>query len=77
MAKPIGTLGTIPTITVGGRVFTDLDNLIVLTAYAQTGTAAGATFREPVASSGYQVPGGQTLRILAVTARVVYAAGSA
>lgn len=39
MSGPIGTLGTIPTITVGGRVFTDLANLKIL-----FGTVVGATY---------------------------------
>jgi len=63
--KPIGTLGTIPTITIGGRVFVDLDNLIILYYYVPT---AGnfTTGRAAGTSSGYQVSG--TLTTLSVTA---------
>lgn len=65
MAKPIGTLGTIPTLTVGGRVFTDLTNLLVLGAYNGTGTKY-ATFRKNNTSAGYFVTSGKTLTISAL-----------
>lgn len=53
-----------PSLTIGGRTFTDLDNLIILTCYsAATG---GGTFRAQGSSSGYQVTSGKTLRVLAV-----------
>lgn len=58
----------IPTLTVGGRVFTDLTNLIIL-----TGTLAGAangytTMRRINGTAGYQVTTGKTLTIYAMKA---------
>ncbi len=64
MPTPIGTLGNVPSLTVGGRVFTDLTNLIVLTAAHSAGNLS--TLRLPGASSGYQVPAGKTLKIWAI-----------
>jgi len=65
MAKAIGTLGNIPSITVGGRVFTDLTSLLVLGAYNGTSTKY-ATFRKNNTSSGYVVTTGKTLTISAL-----------
>lgn len=62
MATPIGTLGTIPTITVGGRVFTDLTTIIILQAYMNSSAATRySTFRRT--SSGYQVTTAKTLKL--------------
>lgn len=59
------------TLTVGGRVFTDLDNLKVL--YGNVGQTSGAaTLREPNSSSGYVVPALKTFKILAI--EVIYGA---
>lgn len=62
MATQIGTLGTIPTITVGGRLFTDISNLIILTERVLT-AARFSTLRKPNSSAGYQVTAGKTLTI--------------
>lgn len=43
-----------PTIEVGGRIFTDLDNLVILHGY--TAGNLRCTLRKPNASAGYQVP---------------------
>lgn len=61
-SKQIGTLGTIPSITVGNRVFTDLDNLIILIAQV---TASGqfTSFRKFNGTAGYQVTAGKTLTV--------------
>lgn len=57
----------IPKLTVGNRVFTDLDNLILLIASCNTGGSANnSTFRLPSASAGYVVPTGKTLYIRAL-----------
>lgn len=66
--KPIGTLGTIPTLTIGGRVFTDLENLITLAGHASTGgsTESGLKRIGPAFSTAYQVPASKALRVLAV-----------
>lgn len=64
MATQFGTLGTIDTITVGGRVFTNLSTLITLLAH---GTAANMHFtaRKPFVASGY-APSGVQFNICAV-----------
>lgn len=54
----------IPTLTVGGRVFTDLQNLIILKGYAQL--SQNATLRNFTGTAGYQVTAGKTLQIQAV-----------
>lgn len=64
MAKPIGTIGNIPTITVGGRVFTDLTNLIQLMNYVND--TSYATFRAPNGTAGYAVTASTTLQVKAV-----------
>ncbi len=65
MAVAIGNLGTIPILTVGGRVFTDLTNLIFLIGSVNT-AGRGCTGRKAGAASGYQVTAGKTLTIYAV-----------
>lgn len=68
MAKPIGTLGTIDTLTVAGCVFTDLANIIVLAGILTT-TANIGTLRKSngtaAAASGYQVTTGKTYLVRA------------
>ena len=56
----------IPSLTIGGRVFTDLTNLLIF-----SGPVAGAangitTLRRMNASAGYQVTAGKTLYLLAI-----------
>jgi len=60
MAKPIGTIGNIPTITISGRVYVDLTNLIILYYYVPT-SGNFTTGRAAGASSGYQVSGTLTI----------------
>lgn len=68
MARAIGTLGTIPSLTIGGRVYTDLDNLIILSA--GTSTSGNTTmFRKGTGSAGYPVTASKTLTI---TSLVMY-----
>ncbi len=62
MAQPISNLGTIPTLSVGGRVFTDLTTLIVLAGGNLT-INRYSTLRKPNGTAGYQVTVGKTLRI--------------
>lgn len=45
MAKPIGTLGNIPTVQVNRRTFTDVDNLLILGTYILTDSRF-STFRK-------------------------------
>ncbi len=65
MAKPIGTLGTIPTLTVGGRVFTDLDTLITLVAKC-SGNQSTLRKSGAQAGAGYPVTALKTLNIYAL-----------
>lgn len=51
--------GLKPTLQIGGRIFTDLSNLIVLTATVKTASRY-TTLRKVGASAGYQVPVGKT-----------------
>ena len=69
MAKAIGTLGNVDSLTIGGVTFTDLTNLIVLTG------AVGAinnktTLRKPDGTAGYQVTVGKTLTHRAVMLQI-------
>ena len=67
--KVLGTLGNIDTLTIGGRVFTDLTNLIILEMTANTGSGVVySTFRLSNSSSGYQVTSGKTFTIYAIQA---------
>ncbi len=69
MAKPIGTLGVIDTLTVGGRVFTDVtSNLIIIGSSGPNGTGNHNTMRKPGSASGYQVTSGKTLTLYAFSA---------
>lgn len=75
MARPIGTLGNIPTITVGGRVFTDLTSLKFLAAYITTGsTDIYSSLRLTGTSTGYAAV--NTLTIYAVQANFNAANGA-
>jgi hypothetical protein len=65
MATPIGTLGTIPTVNVGGVIMTVPGLIVLVTAVEGAGGRYG-TFRLPGASSGYQVTAGKTLTIYAL-----------
>lgn len=75
MATPIGTLGTIPSLTVGGQVFTDLTTLIVLYGSVAT-TTRYTTLRKPGATSGYQVTTGKTMTIRAAKINYITPTGS-
>ncbi len=66
MPSPIGTIGTIPTLTVGGRVFTDLTTLIILKAHVSGNTRS--TMRKSSGSTGYQVTAGKTYTVHALQA---------
>lgn len=67
--KPIGTLGTVPTITIANRVMTDLSsNLLVLYAHNTSGAGRFATFRKYGATAGYQVTAGKTMTVIALRA---------
>lgn len=64
---------TVPCLTVGGRVFTDLSNLIILTTYV-TGTSTYiSTLRRANGSAGYQITAGKTLTIYAAQMHIIVA----
>lgn len=67
----------IPTLTIGGRVFTDLENLVQLKAYVEGTTNVRGTARKLNASAGYQVPVGKKFVIKAVRIIPTYASASA
>lgn len=56
MARPIGTLGTIDTFAAGGRIFTDLSNLVILIGALGGGATQYSTLRKCNTSAGYQAP---------------------
>lgn len=58
MAKAIGTLGNIDTITIGERVLTDLSNLIVL--YSENLAAGGSFTFKRVSTGAAYAPSGVT-----------------
>lgn len=66
MAKAIGTLGNVDSITVGGRVFTDLTTLKILVATTAANT--NATFRTMNGTSGYTPSGATTFVVHAMKA---------
>ncbi len=60
MAGPTGTLGTIPTLTIGGYVFADTSTLIQVFG-SVTGGGQRSTFRKLDGSAGY-APSGVTFK---------------
>lgn len=57
----------IPTLTIGGRVFTDLQNLIILYCFCgPQGSTLNGTFRKAGASSGYTPSGSKTFKLSAI-----------
>lgn len=62
---PSAATSSVPILAVGGRVFTDLDNLKMLVGNIDR-TSGFATLRDVNASSGYQVPAATTFRVAAV-----------
>ncbi len=74
MAKPIGTLGTVDSLTVAGRVFSDMANLISLYTYTESNTKG--TFRKSNGSAGYPVTTAKTLTLGAMRV-IINAASSA
>lgn len=67
--RQIGTLGTIDTLKVGERVFTDLANLIMLTgATASGGNVLIGLSKVAASPTAYQVTSGKTLKVQAIRA---------
>lgn len=67
MATEVTVVSTIETVTVGGRVFSDLSGLIVAGVYLNGGAVQYGTFRKNNTTSGYQVTSGKTYQIGALT----------
>lgn len=67
MANAIGTIGNIPTLTIGGRLFTDLTTIIPLYTHVTSGGNRFGTFRKMGAGTGagYQVTAGKTMIVYA------------
>lgn len=65
MSNPIGNLGTIPTLSLGGFTITDITNLKFLSGFGDS-TNLRNTLRATGTSSGYVVPGGKTFRVIAI-----------
>lgn len=58
---PIGSLGAVPTLIVGGKSFTDLTNLITLYGAIGGSAASFCSFRKQDGTAGYS-PSGVTFR---------------
>ena len=65
MAKPIGTIGNIETLTVNGVTLVDLTNLIILGG-AVTVSARYTTLRKMDGTAGYPVTAAKTFTVHAV-----------
>lgn len=77
MARPIGTLGTIDTLTIGGRTFTDLTNLISLVGVFAGSTDIYCTFRKSNGSAGYTPSGSNRFQLGALVNQSVSIAATA
>lgn len=68
MATPIGTLGTVETLTVGGFTFVSPRTSGLLVLYGKVHTNTNTTFRKIASgvTSGYAVTTGKTLTIYAL-----------
>lgn len=73
--RPIGTLGTIPTLTIGGRTFADLDNLISLFTSMNPAGRYGTCRKQNGSTTGYAAV--NTLKIYAIKLGVLSSTGSA
>lgn len=62
--------GISPSLTIGGRVFTDLKNLIQLYAFVSGAGNGNCTFRRSDTTSGYTPSGSKTFRVLALRMEV-------
>ncbi len=68
MAKPIGTLGVITTLTVGGVVFTDLSSNLIVLVGANNNATLGSTLRKANGSAGYPITAAKTYTVQACKA---------
>ena len=66
MARLVGTLGTIETITVGGRVFTSLTTLKILSCLITSGSFSSARNPESPSGTGYTPSGATAFKIKAL-----------
>lgn len=64
--KPIGTLGAVDTLTIAGRVFTDLTNLIELFGTTTASKYSGLSKTGSQTASAYQITTGKTYKCGAI-----------
>lgn len=69
--------GSIPSLSVGGRLFTDITNLIILSGTANAAAGGYCSARKPNASACYQVPTGKSYRLMAIQVSVLVIAAGA
>lgn len=67
----------IPALTIAGRVFTDLQNLIQLRGFAEGTTTVRCSMRKQNASAGYQVPVGKKFVVCGIRCRSTVSASNA
>lgn len=73
MANMIQAAG-IPSLTIAGRTFTDLTNLVVLTGFVNGTTTTNCALRKQGGTSGYQVPASKTFKIAAIVVEALQSA---
>lgn len=66
--RAIGTLGTIDTVTEGGRVFTDVGVSTLITLCAVTTGSNNCTFRKTNGTAAYTPSGSNKFRVLSIRA---------
>ena len=66
---------TIPALAVGGRIMTDLTNLICLIG-GVVSSGRYCTMRKPENTTGYQVPSGKVFRVLAIQVHCITTAAN-
>lgn len=68
-SKPIGTLGAVDSVQIGGRIFTNLSSglggLIQLHGHVTNGTNTNTSFRKGAGVAGY-APSGVAFRVIAI-----------
>lgn len=76
MSRQIGTLGTIDTIAAGNRLITDLGSNLIILGATNGASTHFTTLRTTNGSSGYQVPGGKSLKIIGYDSSVAVGAAA-
>lgn len=60
----------VPSLSIGGRVFTDVSNLKILGASFDAVTTVNGTFRLPNTTAGYQVPASKKFVVMAIVVKI-------